>query len=155
MASMNKVFLLGRLGKDPELRTTQSGQTVCHFSMATDESYTGRDGNVQKKTTWHSVVVWGKQSDPCSRFLRKGSTALVEGAIDVRDYEDRDGNKRKSFEIKAMRVQFLDKREDGDRDDDRRDRRDERRDVRRDDSRRDDRRDDRRGGSEDFDDVPF
>ena len=80
--SVNKVLLLGRLGRDPELRQTQGGQAVCNFTLATSERFGGRDGgDVQEKTEWHRIVVWGKQAESCARFLAKGREAFVEGRI--------------------------------------------------------------------------
>ena len=107
-ASLNKVMLIGRLGRDPELRYTQSGSPVANFSMATDESYTDRDGNRVDRTEWHRVVVWSRQAEAVSNYLRKGSLVYVEGRIQTNKWEDRDGQTRYTIEIRADRVQFLD-----------------------------------------------
>ena len=109
-ASLNKVMIIGRLGRDPELRYTQSGQPVANLRMATDESYRDRDGKAVERTEWHSVVVWGRQAETVSNYVGKGSLIYVEGSLQTRDYEDQQGQKRYVTEVKAMRVQFLDPR---------------------------------------------
>jgi single-strand DNA-binding protein len=106
--SVNKVILVGNLGREPELRATQSGQSVCNFSLATTERFTSRDGQAREQTEWHNIVVWGKPAEACGRYLKKGSQAFVEGRITNREYEARDGSgKRYRTEIVAQRVQFL------------------------------------------------
>jgi single-strand DNA-binding protein len=106
--SVNKVILVGNLGREPELRATQSGQSVCHFSLATTERFTGRDGQAREQTDWHNIVVWGKPAEACGRYLKKGSQAYVEGRMTNREYEALDGSgKRYRTEIVAQRVQFL------------------------------------------------
>lgn len=110
MASLNKVMLIGRLGRDPELRYTQSGQPVVNMRMATDESYTDRQGQKVEQTEWHSIVVWGRQAEPCANYLRKGSLVYVEGSLQTRKWQAQDGSDRYSTEVKAMRVQFLETR---------------------------------------------
>src|SRR5262244_294678 len=97
--SVNKVILVGRLGRDPETRFTSSGQAVANFSVATDETYKDRAGERQKRTEWHKIVVWGKQAEIAQKYLRKGSLIFIEGRIQSREYQDRDNNKRTSFEI--------------------------------------------------------
>ncbi|MGA7794886.1 MAG: single-stranded DNA-binding protein, partial [Candidatus Acidiferrales bacterium] len=79
--SVNKVILVGRLGKDPETRYTSGGQAVCHFSMATDESYKSRSGERQKRTEWHRITVWGKQAEIAQQYLKKGAQIYLEGSI--------------------------------------------------------------------------
>lgn len=108
MASLNKVMLIGRLGVDPELRYTQSGQPVANFRMATDESYRGQDGNMVERTEWHRIVVWGRQAEPVANYLHKGSLCYVEGTLQTQKWQAQDGTDRYTTEIKAMRVQFLD-----------------------------------------------
>lgn len=108
MASLNKVLLIGRLGIDPELRYTQSGEPVANFRMATDESYRGADGNMVERTEWHRIVVWGKLAEPVSNYLHKGSMCYVEGSLQTRSWEDQGGVTKYTTEIKAQRVQFLD-----------------------------------------------
>lgn len=100
---MNKAILSGRLGKDPELKYTQSGKAVCVFSMATQD---GKD----KKTEWHRVVCWERIAENVAQYLGKGSGALVEGRIQTREWDDSDGNKRRMTEIVAYSVEFWDKR---------------------------------------------
>lgn len=109
---VNEVTLVGRLGKDPELRTTQTQQSKCTLWLATSEHYTS-NGQRQERTEWHTVVVWGNQAGPCGDYLHKGSLVFVKGRIQSREYEGRDGAKRKAYEIVASSVKFLDpKRKD-------------------------------------------
>ena len=107
MASVNKVILIGNLGRDPELRYTQSGQGVANFTLATNERWRDKDGNNQERTEWHRIVVWGKQAESCAQYLQKGRSVYVEGRLQTRDWEDREGNKRQTTEITALTVQFL------------------------------------------------
>src|SRR5258708_28197251 len=90
MASINKVILVGRLGKDPEVKATPSGSTVAKFSLATDERYTDRDGNKQERTEWHNVVAWGKLGEICGQYLRKGKLVYIEGKIRTDSWEDKE-----------------------------------------------------------------
>ena len=114
MASVNKVILIGNLGKDPELRYTQSGQAVANFNIATTERFGGRDGaEVQERTEWHRIVTWGKTAENCAQYLSKGRSVYIEGRLQTRDWEDKEGNKRYTTEITALRVQFLGSREGG------------------------------------------
>jgi len=106
--SMNKVIIVGRLGRDPELRYTQSGTPIGNMSIATSESFTDQQGQRQERTEWHRIVVFGKQAENCSNYLHKGSQALVEGSLQTRKWQDQQGQDRYSTEIKAQRVQFLD-----------------------------------------------
>ena len=103
--SVNKVIILGNLGRDPEVRYTQSGKAVANFSVATT-SRRSKDGN--ESTEWHNIVVWDQLADLCGRFLNKGSKIYVEGRLQTREYNDRDGNKRRSTEVVAREVVFLD-----------------------------------------------
>jgi single-strand DNA-binding protein len=106
--SVNKVILVGNLGRDSELRATSSGQSVCSFSLATTERFTGRNAQSREQTDWHNITVWGKPAEACGRYLKKGSQVYVEGRITNREYEARDGSgKRHRTEIVAQRVQFL------------------------------------------------
>ena len=108
MASVNKVIVIGNLGRDPELRYTKGGQAVVNFSVATTERFGGRDGGEpQERTEWHRIVAWGKTAENCAQYLAKGSQVYVEGSLRTRDWEDREGNKRQTTEISAQRVQFL------------------------------------------------
>ncbi|MBV8772177.1 MAG: single-stranded DNA-binding protein [Deltaproteobacteria bacterium] len=106
--SVNKVILVGNLGRDPEVRATPSGQSVCSFSVATTERFNDRAGQQREQTEWHNVVAWGRQADLCGQYLRKGRQVYVEGRLTTRQYEAKDGTgKRYRTEIVAQRVQFL------------------------------------------------
>ncbi|APG27750.1 single-stranded DNA-binding protein [Syntrophotalea acetylenivorans] len=105
--SVNKVILVGNLGKDPELRYTASGTAVCNFSIATTESYKDRDGNRQEKTEWHNIVVWRQLAEICGKYLAKGKQIYIEGKLQTRKWEDRDGNPRYTTEIVADQMQML------------------------------------------------
>lgn len=107
MASVNKVILIGNLGQDPEKRVTGTGQPVCTLNLATTERWTARDGQKQEKTEWHRVVVWGPQAESCSQYLSKGRQVYVEGRLQTRQWEDKEGNKRYTTEVVAQRIQFL------------------------------------------------
>ncbi|MFP4456028.1 MAG: single-stranded DNA-binding protein, partial [Desulfonatronovibrio sp.] len=107
------VILVGRLGQDPKLAYAASGVAVANFNIATDESFTDRDGNKNEKTEWHKIVVFAKQAELCSNYLSKGSLVLVEGSLQTRKWQDQQGNDRYTTEIKAQRVQFLDTRSQG------------------------------------------
>lgn len=108
MASgVNKVILVGNLGADPELRHTASGQAVCNLRLACSESFKDRDGARQDRTEWVSVTVWGPQGESCAQYLAKGRQVYVEGRLQTREYEDRDGNKRKATDVVASHVVFL------------------------------------------------
>lgn len=107
MASVNKVILVGNLGKDPEVRFTPSGRAVAKFPIATTESWMDQENSRQERTEWHNVVVWGKQAESCGQYLAKGRQVFIEGAIRSRSYDDKEGNKRYITEIVAQRVQFL------------------------------------------------
>jgi len=110
-ASVNKVILIGNLGRDPETRFTNSGTSVTNFSIATKEPFADKSGTRQDRTDWHNIIVWGKQGEACAQYLKKGSPVYIEGRISYREYEAKDGSgKRKVTEIVAMRVQFLSSR---------------------------------------------
>ncbi len=111
--SVNKVILVGRLGRDPETRYTSGGQAVANFSVATDESYKDRNGERQKRTEWHKIVVWGKQAEIAQQYLKKGSLVFIEGRIQSREWQDKEGQKRTSFEIVANNFRMLGGRGDG------------------------------------------
>lgn len=110
---LNRVMIIGRLGADPDHRYPQSGQPVCSLRIATDESYTDKDGNRVERTEWHSVVAFGKTADHCNQFLHKGSLVYVEGKLSTRKWQDQKGQVRYTTEIRAERVQFLDRKENG------------------------------------------
>ena len=107
---MNKVMLIGRLGRDPELRYATNGSPVATLRIATDESYTDRDGQKVARTEWHSVVVFQRQAENCQTYLKKGSLIFVEGSLQTRKWQDQQGQDRYTTEIKAARVQFLDRK---------------------------------------------
>jgi single-strand DNA-binding protein len=106
--SMNKVILMGRVGKDPELKYTQTGGAVCLLSVATNEKYTAKDGSSKEKTDWHRVVTFNRSAENCAKYVVKGSQVLVEGKITTRTYE-KDGHKFYLTEILAMNVTFIGK----------------------------------------------
>ncbi len=105
--SVNIAIVSGNLGRDPEVRFTQSGRAVANFSVATNESWIGQDGNRQERTEWHNIVVWGKQAESCGQYLAKGRQVLVHGRIQTRKWTDQNGQDRYTTEIVAQRVQFL------------------------------------------------
>jgi single-strand DNA-binding protein len=107
---VNRVFLIGRLGRDPEVRFTQSKTAVANFSMATDERWTDSDGNRQQRTEWHRIVAFGKLGEICGKYLKKGRLVFIEGSIRTREWDDRDGNKRYTTEIVANNMQMLESR---------------------------------------------
>lgn len=109
MASVNKVMLIGYLGADPEVRYTPSGSAVANFRIATTEQWTDKEGGKQEKTEWHKIVAWRKLGETCGEYLHKGSLVYIEGSLQTRDWEDRDGNKRYTTEIVARRMQMLDR----------------------------------------------
>src|SRR6202158_2730773 len=113
LMSVNKVILVGRLGRDPETRYTGGGQAVANFSVATDETYKDRNGERQKRTEWHKIVVWGKQAEIAQQYLKKGSLIFIEGRIQSREWQDKEGQKRTSFEIVATNFRMLGGRGDG------------------------------------------
>jgi len=107
MASVNKAILIGNLGRDPEVRYTPSGTAVANFSVATTENWTNRDGEKQSRTEWHRVVAWGRLGETCGEYLSKGSQVYIEGSIQTNEWEDKEGNKRQTTEIRAWRMQML------------------------------------------------
>ncbi|UCD18428.1 MAG: single-stranded DNA-binding protein [Candidatus Zixiibacteriota bacterium] len=111
MASVNKVILIGNLGKDPELRYTPGGQAVANFSLATSEKWRDKDGAMQDKTEWHNIVLWGRQAEIAKEYLSKGRQVYIEGRIQTRSWDDKEGNKRYTTEVVAQRLQFLGTRE--------------------------------------------
>lgn len=104
--NLNKVYLIGRLTGDPQLRSTKGGQQVAVFSIATNRVWNDKNNQKQEQVEYHNIVVWGRQAEVASKFLLKGQVALVEGRIQSRDYEDKAGVKRKVTEIVAERIQF-------------------------------------------------
>ncbi len=107
MASLNKVMLIGNLGKDPEVRYTGSGQAVASFSIATSEKFKNKSGEWEERTEWHRITLWGKQAEIAGEYLAKGRTVFIEGRLQTRKYTDRDGNEKYSTEIIGDRMQML------------------------------------------------
>ena len=110
---INKAILIGNLGQDPELRYTASGTAVCNLRIATNESYKDAEGEKVEKTEWHNVVAWAQLAEICGEYLKKGSQVYIEGSLQTRSYEDRDGNTKYTTEIKAREMQMLGGRSDG------------------------------------------
>ncbi len=110
MAGLNKVTLIGNLGRDPELRYTANGRPVANFTLATNESWTNREGEREERTEWHRIVAWGKLAEICAEHLSKGKQVYIEGRIQTRDWEDREGNKRQTTEINANQRIMLGRR---------------------------------------------
>ena len=105
--TVNKVILVGRLGKDPEVKYTPSGAPVAKFSLATDEVFKDRSGEQQRHTEWHNIVAWNKLAEICGEYLTKGKLVYIEGSIRSRQWEDQAGNKRTAYEIIARAMQML------------------------------------------------
>src|SRR3989442_5674767 len=113
--SVNKVILIGRLGKDPEVKYTASGAPVAKFSLATDEVFKDRSGEQQRRTEWHNIVAWNKLAEICGEYLTKGKQVYIEGSIQSRQWEDQSGNKRTSYEIVARQMTMLGSKSDSER----------------------------------------
>lgn len=110
---INKVILVGRLGKDPEVRSTPGGATVTKFTLATDERYTDKSGEKQERTEWHNIAAWGKLGEICGQYLRKGKLVYIEGSIRTDSWDDKEtGQKRYRTEIVANTMKMLDRRGD-------------------------------------------
>lgn len=107
MAGVNKVILVGNLGKDPEVRYTKSGQAVANFSLATSEKWTDKDGQKKEQVEWHRITVWGKLAEICGEHLLKGKQVYIEGRLQTREWEDNDGNKRQTTEVVANNMTML------------------------------------------------
>ncbi len=110
---VNKVILIGNLGKDPEIRYTQNGTAVVNFTLATTDSWT-KDGETNERTEWHNIVAWARLAEICNQYLQKGKQVYIEGRIQTRKWEDRDGNTRYTTEIVAQNMQMLGGRGDDD-----------------------------------------
>ena len=113
MAGVNKVILLGNLGRDPQLDYTQSGTARCRFSLATTEQYKDRDGQRQERTDWHNIVLWARQAEVAGEYLKKGRQVYIEGRIQTRQYEDNDGNTKYITEIVGQTMQMVGGRAEG------------------------------------------
>jgi single-strand DNA-binding protein len=110
---MNRVTLIGRLGKDPEVRYTPNGKAVGNFSIATDEKWTDKSGQKHEATEWHRIVCWDKQAELCAEYLSKGRQVAIEGRIETREWTNKEGVKQYTTEIVASHVEFLGGKEDG------------------------------------------
>ena len=106
-SSVNKVILIGRLGKDPETKFTQGGVAIARFSMATDESWKDQSGEQQQRTEWHNIVAWRRLAEICGQYLMKGKLVYIEGRLQTRSWEDKEGNKRTTTEIQADKMVML------------------------------------------------
>jgi single-strand DNA-binding protein len=113
MAGLNKVILIGNLGRDPELRYTASGQPVATFTLATTESWTNKSGERDQRTEWHRIVAWGKLAELAGEYLSKGRQVYVEGRLQTREWEDKEGQKRRTTEVNAQQLLFLGRRDGG------------------------------------------
>lgn len=107
MGSVNKVILVGNLGADPELKYTPTNRAVCNLSIATSETFKDKSGARQEKTEWHRVVVWGEQAETANKYLAKGRSCYIEGRLQTRSWDDKDGKKKYSTEVVADRIVFL------------------------------------------------
>ena len=105
--AVNKVILIGNLGRDPEIRYTTGGQAVANFTIATTEKYTNKSGERQEDTEWHRIVAWGRLAEICGEYLSKGRMVYIEGSIKTRSWEDKEGNTRYTTEIVARNMQML------------------------------------------------
>ena len=113
---INKVILIGNLGADPEIRYTQTGAAVATFTLATTERWRGQDGQTQEQTEWHRIVAWAKLAEICGEYLHKGSRVYIEGKLQTRKWQDKEGGTRYTTEIVAREMKMLDGRESGGRD---------------------------------------
>ncbi len=113
--SMNKVILIGNLGRDPELKMTAQGTPVARFSLATTETWKNAQGDKQSKTEWHNVVIWGKQAETAERYLRKGKQVMIEGKIQYREYTDQAGVKKTACDIRCENFVMLGRADEGPR----------------------------------------
>src|ERR1041385_8798603 len=112
--SINKVILVGRLGRDPELKYTASGVPFCRFSLATDDTWNDKNsGERQEKTEWHNIVAWDRLAEICNQYLTKGKQVYIEGSLQTREWDDQDGNKRRTTEVRARDMVMLSSAGDG------------------------------------------
>lgn len=113
MSSLNKAMIIGRLGQDPDVRYTQSNTAVANLSVATSERYKDKSGEWKENTEWHRVVAWGRLAEICQEYLKKGSQVYIEGPIQTRSWEDKDGQTKYTTEIKALTMTMLDSKGSG------------------------------------------
>lgn len=111
--NLNRVVIIGRMTADPELRTTSTGKSVTSFGVATNRYWTNNQGERQEETEFHNVVVWGRQAEVVNQFLKKGSLIMIEGRLQTRDWEGKDGQKRRTTEIVTRNIQFGPKSDSG------------------------------------------
>jgi len=116
MASLNKIMLIGNLGKDPEIKTLESGVKVASFSIATSENWKDKEGNKQEKTEWHNIVLWRGLAEVAEKFLKKGNTVFIEGKSTTRSWDDKDGNKRYTTEVVGNNMQMMGGKQGGKKD---------------------------------------
>ncbi|MBU1053130.1 MAG: single-stranded DNA-binding protein [Proteobacteria bacterium] len=115
MSGLNKVMLIGRLGKDPEIRYTNAGVAIANFTIATSEDWKDKaSGEKKERTEWHRIVAFGKLGEICGEYLSKGKQVYIEGRLQTRAWDDKDGNKRYTTEIVSSDMQFLDRKDSGD-----------------------------------------
>ncbi len=112
MSGVNKVILVGNLGRDPEVRHTKTGTAVANFTLATTRRWRDKDGQQQEQTEWHKIVAWDRLAEICTEYLSKGKQVYIEGRLQTRDWEDKEGNKRWTTEIVALEMQMLGRRGD-------------------------------------------
>ena len=110
---LNKVMLIGRLGADPEIKYSQGGSPIANLRVATDESYTDRNGQRQEKTEWHTVIAFQRTAEICQQYLHKGSLVYIEGKLQTRKWQDKQGQERYTTEIQCQRLQMLERRQEG------------------------------------------
>jgi len=113
MSSVNKVILIGNLGKDPEIRYTESGQAVTNFTLATNEQWKDKSGESCERVEWHNIVVWGKPAETIAQYVKKGHSIYLEGKLQTRKWEDKEGNNRYTTEINVFQFQFLQNKDGG------------------------------------------
>lgn len=114
MASLNKVILIGNLGRDPELKYLANGDAVCNFSIATSESWKDKNGERNEKTEWHNITLFRKQAEAAAQYLKKGNSVYIEGKISTRKWQDKDGKDRISFDIIGSQMTMLGKKNEND-----------------------------------------
>jgi len=107
MGSVNKVILVGNLGRDAEMRFTSGGTPVANFSLATTEKFKDSSGNLKENTQWHKIVLWGKTAETLHTYLTKGKSIYVEGSLETREWDDKEGKKQKTTEVKAQKIVLL------------------------------------------------
>ena len=117
MASLNRVQLIGYLGADPEVHHTPSGTTVATFNIATQDQWRGEDGSKKQRSEWHRIVAWGRLGEISGQYLRRGAFAYIEGKLQTRAWQDRDGNRRHTTQVVAQSLQMLDRRDKGNQQD--------------------------------------